>query len=153
MVMMIAKKSSDNPLWLSIACEELRVFGIFEKVTEKIEELADDILGWVIPVVVRKTSGEVYTLKTPGSNLTRKGIIAWGQTPFRVNGDPGISQSDPIICQFCGKLTDFRVILDPEWSLAPMDSFRVRFDPSVLECKLFLKAIYVSIQYKEERST
>ena len=47
MVMMIAKKSSDNPLWLSIACEELRVFGIFEKVTEKIGELADDILGWV----------------------------------------------------------------------------------------------------------
>ena len=42
-----------------------------------------------------------------------------GQTPFRVNDDPEISQpdaeydpelgqSDPIICQVCGKLTDFQ---------------------------------------------
>ena len=45
MDMMLAKESSDNPLWLSIACEELRVFGIFEKVTEMIEGLGDGILG------------------------------------------------------------------------------------------------------------
>ena len=55
--------------------------------------------------------------------------VHWGQTLFQVNDDPEISQpdaeydpelgqSDPIICQVCGKLTDFRVILDPEWSLA-----------------------------------
>ena len=25
------------------------------------------------------------------------------------------------------KLTDFRVIVDPEWRLAPMDPFRVKF--------------------------
>ena len=29
------------------------------------------------------------------------------------------------------RLTDFRVIVDPEWSLAPMDPFRVKFDPGV----------------------
>ena len=51
--------------------------------------------------------------------------------------DPELGQSDPIICQVCGKLTDFRVILDPEWSLAPMDPFRVKFDPGVyrVECE------------------
>ena len=27
------------------------------------------------------------------------------------------------------KLTDFRVIDDPEWSLAPMGPFRVKIDP------------------------
>ena len=70
--------------------------------------------------------------------------VHWGQTRFRVNDDPEISQpdaeydpelgqSDPIICQVCGKLTDFRVLLDQEWSLAPMDPFRVKFDPGVFK--------------------
>ena len=60
--------------------------------------------------------------------------VQCGQTPFRVNGDPEIGQldaeydpelgqSDLIICQICRKLTDFRVIVNPEWSLAPMDAF------------------------------
>ena len=68
--------------------------------------------------------------------------VHWGQTPFRVNDDleigqpdaeydPELGQSAHIICQVCGKLTDLRVILDPEWSLAPMDPFRVKFDPGV----------------------
>ena len=34
-----------------------------------------------------------YTLKTPGSAVTRK-RVHWGQTPFRVNDDPEISQID-----------------------------------------------------------
>ena len=65
--------------------------------------------------------------------MTRKGSIG-AKTPFRVNDDPEISkldaendrelgQSDPIVCQVCRKLTAFRVIVDPEWSLAPMDPF------------------------------
>ena len=40
-------------------------------------------------------------------------------------------------------LTDFRVIVDPEWSLAPMDPFRVKFDPRILECILLLFTINV----------
>ena len=72
----------------------------------------------------------LYTLlKHPGQRDPQKGPL--GPTPFRVNEDPEISQldakydpdlgqSDPIICQFA---TDFRVIVDPEWSLAPMDPF------------------------------
>ena len=51
--------------------------------------------------------------------------VHWGQTPLRVSDDPEIrqldaecdpelGQSDPIICQVCRKLTNFRVIFDPE---------------------------------------
>ena len=68
----------------------------------------------------------------------------WGQTPFQVNDDPEISQldeeydpeldqSDPIVCQVCRKLTDFWVIVDPEWSLAPMDPFPGHADPGVFK--------------------
>ena len=82
-----------------------------------------------------------YTLKTPGSEIDPE-RVHWGQTPFRVNDDPEISQldaeydpeldqSDPIICQVCRKLTNFRVISDPEWSLAPMDPFPGHADPGV----------------------
>ena len=74
-----------------------------------------------------------FTLNTPGSKLDPE-RVHWGQTPFRVNDDPEISQldaeydtelgkSDPIVWHVCRKLTDFRVIVDPEWSLAPMDPF------------------------------
>ena len=41
---------------------------------------------------------------------------------------------DPIICQVCRKLTNFRVLVDPEWSLAPMDPFRVTLTRVFLEC-------------------
>ncbi|EDV28707.1 Telomerase protein component 1 [Trichoplax sp. H2] len=45
MAKLLSKKGSSNPLWLSIACEELRIFGIFDKVTEKIDGLADDVVS------------------------------------------------------------------------------------------------------------
>ena len=45
MEQLLAKKSSENPLWLSVACEELRVFGQYQKIEEKIESLQDDLLG------------------------------------------------------------------------------------------------------------
>ena len=41
---LLSKKSSENPLWLSIACEGLRVFGVFEKVMDKINSLSDGLL-------------------------------------------------------------------------------------------------------------
>lgn len=44
---LLAKEASANPLWLSIACEELRVFGLFSKVTEMIKDLADGLLEYV----------------------------------------------------------------------------------------------------------
>ena len=42
------KESSKNPLWLSIAVEELRVYGDFRKVQQKIESLADGLLELVL---------------------------------------------------------------------------------------------------------
>jgi len=41
---LLAKESSENPLWLSIACEELRVFGQFHELSDKINHLADGLL-------------------------------------------------------------------------------------------------------------
>ena len=44
MIALLDKSSSVNPLWLSIACEELRVFGKFREVSDKINSLADGLL-------------------------------------------------------------------------------------------------------------
>ena len=41
---LLTKTSSENPLWLSIACEELRVFGEFREISDKINNLADGLL-------------------------------------------------------------------------------------------------------------
>ena len=43
---LLAKRSSENPLWLSIACEELRVFGQFRELSDKINHLADGLLEY-----------------------------------------------------------------------------------------------------------
>ena len=58
--------------------------------------------------------------------------------PFRVNDDSEISQTDTkwvrltqLWVIFRIKLTDFRVIVDPEWSCAPMDPFPSYADPGV----------------------
>ena len=44
MISLLTKKSSENPLWLSIACEELRVFGYFRQISDKINSLSDGLL-------------------------------------------------------------------------------------------------------------
>lgn len=43
MGLLLKKGESDNPLYLIVVCEELRVFGEFEKVTERITSLPDDV--------------------------------------------------------------------------------------------------------------
>ncbi|XP_033125459.1 telomerase protein component 1-like isoform X1 [Anneissia japonica] len=53
MTCLLSKESSKNPLWLAIACEELRVFGDFSRVTEKIKSLADDLLDLLGQVLTR----------------------------------------------------------------------------------------------------
>lgn len=37
------KQEGSNPLYLTVACEELRVFGSFEKINTKIADLPDTI--------------------------------------------------------------------------------------------------------------
>ncbi|PIK46898.1 hypothetical protein BSL78_16245 [Apostichopus japonicus] len=64
MVSLLSKKSSENPLWLSIACEELRVFGLFDKVTDKINSLDDGLLELLEQVFTRfeeENGGELLT--------------------------------------------------------------------------------------------
>ena len=41
---LVSKQGSSNPLWLTLACEELRVFGQFEELIDKIESLPDDLI-------------------------------------------------------------------------------------------------------------
>ena len=41
---LVDKDGSSNPLWLTLACEELRVYGNFERLSEKIESLPDDLI-------------------------------------------------------------------------------------------------------------
>eukprot|EP00037_Helgoeca_nana_P024790 m.265782 g.265782 ORF g.265782 m.265782 type:complete len:1124 (+) comp26758_c0_seq1:220-3591(+) len=48
-----AKAMSGLPGWLVLACEELRVFGVFETVSEKIAGLADSIEGLLVQILER----------------------------------------------------------------------------------------------------
>ena len=110
---------------------------------------------------VQGVNRTIYTLKTPGSEIDPEERVHWGQTPIRVNDDPEISQldaecdpelgqSDPIISQVCRKLTNFRVIFDPEWSLAPMDPFPGHADPGVFRvynCAVFRFSSDVRLRY------
>ena len=43
MRVLLSKKESDNPLFLKLACEELRVFGIFEKIGERIKKISQTL--------------------------------------------------------------------------------------------------------------
>lgn len=47
MSLLLEKKGSANPLWLSLACKELRVSGDFNKINEKIISLSDELLRFV----------------------------------------------------------------------------------------------------------
>lgn len=45
MDLLISLDGATNPLWLSLSCEELRVFGVFERVTDHIKSLPDSLQG------------------------------------------------------------------------------------------------------------
>ena len=55
-----------------------------------------DNVDYIIMCCHWQKNGFPYTLKTPGSAVTRKRVHS-GQTPFRVNDDPEISQIDPAL--------------------------------------------------------
>ncbi|XP_075066984.1 telomerase protein component 1-like [Mixophyes fleayi] len=50
---LLHESSSSNPLWLSLACEELRVFGVFEMLTKKIVGLPDTLQGLLGSIIQR----------------------------------------------------------------------------------------------------
>ena len=87
---------------------------------------------------VKQERSRVHSKHTRVS-VTRK-RVHWGQTRFRVNDDPKIGpvsadltnngvRLTQLWVMFRVKLTNFPVIVDPEWSLAPMDPFWVKFNP------------------------
>ena len=44
---LVTKKMSENPLWLSVACEELRLLSDQKKILDRIETLPDGLLEYV----------------------------------------------------------------------------------------------------------
>jgi hypothetical protein len=46
MELFLKKEGSANPLWLTLACEELRVFGHYNQMDEKIMSLKDDLIRY-----------------------------------------------------------------------------------------------------------
>jgi GTPase involved in cell partitioning and DNA repair len=50
---LLNKKDAVNPLYLVIACEELRIFGIYEKLTEKVRQIADTTPALIEQVLER----------------------------------------------------------------------------------------------------
>ena len=50
---MCSKQSAPIPLWLSIACEELRVFGVYEELTRKVKSLASSVPQLIASVLTR----------------------------------------------------------------------------------------------------
>ncbi|XP_041366905.1 TPR repeat-containing protein DDB_G0287407-like [Gigantopelta aegis] len=57
MAVLIEKKDAGRPLWLSVACEELRVFGEFRSLTTKITSLPEE-LGGLLQEVLRRVVTE-----------------------------------------------------------------------------------------------
>ena len=89
-------------------------------------------------------------------SVTRKGGH-WNHTPFRVKSDlefgqlyADLTNNEVRLTQFWVrfrvKLINFRVIADPEWSLAPMDPFSGHAVPG---CFFFRKL--ASLKYNESR--
>jgi hypothetical protein len=66
MRLLLSKDGSANPLWLSLACEELRLFGSFERVLQKIRELADDLPSLLEQILSRleEENGGVLVVAT-----------------------------------------------------------------------------------------
>ena len=50
---LLGKQEADKPLYLAIACEELRVFGEFDQVLRKITDFAEDVPGLFEQVLTR----------------------------------------------------------------------------------------------------
>ena len=45
---LVAKRMSENPLWLSVACEELKLVSEHKKLSERIDTLPDGLLEYVL---------------------------------------------------------------------------------------------------------
>ena len=53
MKLLLSKKEANNPLYLYLACEELRMFGVFEEVTTRIRNMSPTIAGLLQEILIR----------------------------------------------------------------------------------------------------
>lgn len=53
MSLLVDNEGSSNVRWLKLVCEELRVFGVFETVTQRIRSLASDLNGVALQIWTR----------------------------------------------------------------------------------------------------
>ncbi|XP_013381732.1 TPR repeat-containing protein DDB_G0287407 isoform X2 [Lingula anatina] len=75
---LMGKKATDNPLWLSIALEELRVYGDFGGVTDKIDSLKEDLLGLLGQVLERfeaETGGSLLVATLCMIEVSKGGLL------------------------------------------------------------------------------
>lgn len=57
MKLLLSKKEANNPLYLYLACEELRMFGVFEEVTTRIRSMSPTI-GGLLQEILTRLEGE-----------------------------------------------------------------------------------------------
>ncbi|CAB3986857.1 Hypothetical predicted protein [Paramuricea clavata] len=89
MKLLLSKKGSANPLWLSLACEELRVYGVFKMVNEKIQSLSDDLLSLEEQVLTRfeeENGGQLVIATVCLLETSRHGLL---ETDSRREHKPG----------------------------------------------------------------
>lgn len=53
MELLLKKKDSNRPLYLTVACEELRVFGVFEQLESRIKQMAENVPELFVEVLKR----------------------------------------------------------------------------------------------------
>ena len=71
MNILVNKSDAGRPLWLTIACEELRVFGEFRKLTKVIQDLPQDLIG-LLEMVKYCPGPEIMKLFTCSTQLSIK---------------------------------------------------------------------------------
>jgi nephrocystin-3 len=74
---LLQHKDATCPLWLSHACEEMRLFGVFEKVDETIQGLEPSLDG-IVKQIVRRIISE----STVGGDLTQAAFSLIGCSQF-----------------------------------------------------------------------
>ena len=77
MKLLLTKRDASNPLYLHLACEELRVFGIFEEVTSFLKQIPTSVSNLLLEILGRlETEHGMETLSTSLSllSLVRNGL-------------------------------------------------------------------------------
>jgi len=75
---LLCKEGSSNPLWLTLSCEELRVFGKFEMLLDKINSLSDDLISLEMDVFSRfekEAGGVLMTATVCLLEVSRHGLL------------------------------------------------------------------------------